>query len=525
MEDAQQDHPMPIGGCHRQNDDDNDDDNDEDNSIDSTSSPQLQEPTAPVSVRDDNYVDSSSRPYHQSGGANYGDRNENENSSDLIGSWTVPTRTPFSTDTSNQPTEITFVPSGDGEIPPVVVEPKDGSFRGERKLPKLGDLLQDIPFVPPGVDERAIVVAPKDGSYRGERKLEQLVDPEEPLLSVPQDGNSDGGLLPSVSKDSTDSFNRGSDVDREGFQRSQNSNRDIDFVPCGSELQANETDSGHVPIDSIPEDAGITILTGVSPKRGSFLGNHDGPSPTPPRKTISYKTREREINFSPGASTMQTAAPPKKGSFVEDRSRTSRPSPQHEINVLPEVMGKAMPTSPPPQHGSFRGQINRTDSHDDYHDDRGFPVETSTEPPYREQPKADSEDDDEDDIADDNPMAEDQDLWRWKKRWDSARQKQTESTSPDHEELSSPLSTGDNVLASSVQMLGSLMASSYQEEEIEAVDSQDEANGLSQSIQKLGSLGCVFVCGGGVCVRWFPVRLVYLLGVIIECRPKSCRYF
>jgi hypothetical protein len=403
MEETQADNPDIIFGDSGLNDVDGD------NSIDSTSW-RKEEIPATVSVHDDDSVQS----HHLLNSRNDDNGSHESEKGQLIGSWMIPTA-PY-------PVEIAFVPSGEGDVAPVVVEPKDGSFRGERKLLKVGDLLQDIPFFPPGVDEHAIVV-PKDGSYRTERKLPQPLD----------EGSGEGGSSSPSPSGSIGSLNRCFAVGREG--------------------------------DDGTADAVQQIL---SHSRASSV--------------------DREINFSPGASEMQTAPPPESGSFIEDRSRSPRKGAQPEINVLPETTGKRMPTSSPPNEGSFRGQINHTDIEDDVR----LRVENPADKSHWEFPEADSDDNHDIDISDEDPMAEDQDLWKWKKRWDSVRQKQSEKaeaeSSSNHDQESIPPSSGDNVLASSIQMLGSLLGSSGQEVDIAQVDSQEEAIGLSQSIQKIGSL-------------------------------------
>ena len=399
MEEKQSDNPDLVLGDSGLNDVDGD------NSIDSTSWRKEDIP-ATVSVHDGDSV----RSRHSLHSRNADDGNYQSEKGQLIGSWMVPTPT--------YPVEIAFVPSGDGDIAPVVVEPKDGSFRGERKLHKGGDLLQDIPFVPPGVDEHVIVV-PKDGSYRTERKVPQPVE----------EGSVEGG---SSSSGSIDSLNGCVAVGRDG--------------------------------DDGTADAVERILS-LSHSRASLV--------------------DREINFSPGASEMQTAPPPESGSFIEDRSKSPRKGAQPEINVLPETTGKRMPTSSPPKEGSFRGQINHTDNDVD----ERLRAATPADKTYWGSPKTELDDDQNIDFSDEDPMAEDQDLWKWKKRWDTVRQKQSEKAVADnHDQASAPPSDGDNVLASSIQMLGSLMGSSCQEDDTREVDSHEDANGLSQSIQKIGSL-------------------------------------
>jgi hypothetical protein len=220
--------------------------------------------------------------------------------SEPLTSWMVPTA-PLVVNEGFQLTDIDFEPPADGDVPFVVVEPRDGSFRGEIKILKFGEPIRDIPFVPPGVDESETIV-PQNGSFRGERKL----------------GNPEQSIL----------FNATDDV-----------------------------------------------------------GNDQ----------------------------------------LQDRTQSKAGS------------------------------------------------------------EADDIDEDEDD-----PMAEDQDLWRSKRLWEHARQLQVERTevvTPGNlDQQITTASTDACVLASSIQMLGSLMGSSHHEDERRHIDSQEEVADLSQSIQKLGSL-------------------------------------
>lgn len=443
---------------------------------------------------------------------------------------------------SQQPEEdISFIPleeddanngdnGGVGERPALETDlgmisvPRDGSFVMDRKSSLIArtlssDSSRDIDFSPAG-SALETAAPPKRGSFFEERhaspKREHChdIDVTPDIAGKNMPGSpppKQGGFIGGEPIENT-AVNI-NNVSKSQAAASQPVDREINFSPGGSEMETAPPprrgsyhevrhptpvrESAHPEINVIPDIAGKFMPGSPPPKKGSFIGEYDskgettGASSVPPRESLMMpQAEDREINFSPGASDMETAAPPQRGSFSEDRHTSPmRGSSQHEINVVPDIAGKFMPGSSPPKQGSFVGE----------NDMEGQSSQGGNE---------DTKNDEAEDSDDDDPMQDDQNLWRSKKLWEAARKKQNDKRDADKGgtapcQPSEPQDTDEQVviipgeitefkdsdqLTDSIHKLGALLGSAHNDRAIVPVNSKEEAEGLSSSIQRIGEL-------------------------------------
>jgi hypothetical protein len=397
--------------------------------------------------------------------------------------------------------------------------PKYGSFVMDRKSSQkisrsLSSDDRDIDFSPAG---SALETAspPVRGSFVEERCASPKRD-QSSFYEINVIPDTAGKDMPTSPPPNRGSFIGQSDGESSGPATSPIAPRlsEINFSPGASEmetaapplrgsfLEGRNTSpmrgTSHRDINVIPETAGKDMPTSPPPNRGSFIGRSDGESSGPVTSSVAPKlpyiipqTEDREINFSPGASEMETAAPPLRGSFLEGRNTSPmRGASRHDINVTPETAGKDMPTSPPPKQGSFLGQ-NDTEKQSN----RTMGVEETKN----------GEEEDSDD--DDDPMQDDQSLWRSKKLWEAARMKQKSKSMLEAEDelprLHESQHAGGQViipgemadskdksdqLANSINKLGALLGSAHNNGDMAPLDNKEENEALSTSILKIGEL-------------------------------------
>ena len=446
--------------------------------------------------------------------------------------------------------DISFVPSLQEEeeeedsndaTTSAIMVPKDGSFRMDRKInPSLSNDSRDIDFAPAG---SAMETAPpprrgfyeegrhtspkRDATHRDINVNPDTAGKNMPTSPPPQQGSYLGQHDGSFEKNSLPVHN------------SAVPDQEINFSPGGSEMQtapppqkgsymerrhemSPKRNKAQRDINVTPEKAGKNMPTSSPPRRGSFFGEHggkDAASPSSPKDDswVSPQAEEREINFSPGGSEMETAAPPSQGSYLEGRpssplrgSTTTSAAVHQEIKVIPEAAGKNMQTSPPPKQGSFRGQsaireklaqAELSASGDSprnmettlIHEDIDFQVEESSIPPeyvpedgtfpHRIATKENYNREENDDEDESDPMRNDQGLWRTKKLWDSAMLKKQNELHASQEMKIDPDS-----LTESIHKLGALMGSVHQEDSSATEEGKEERKDLSDSIQKMGAV-------------------------------------
>lgn len=300
--------------------------------------------------------------------------NESEDS-DVVSSWIFPTVSlAGNASTDKQSNDSAFVsPPSDGiDAPTLVVEPQDV----ERQVVKEhGDRRHDIAFVAPGVDGSSTINnAPLDGSFRGESKTQKHADATRDISFTPPSDIIQGEAHNDLADGSVSPLNGSFVVDSEEKQLRMKdaSARDIDFAPAGSALQTTAPpsigsfledrsmrvlDLPQKEINVTPDRTGKDMHTSPPPKQGSFVGANAQRPEQVVTAVSRISSRDREIDFSPGASEMETAPPPARGAFVDEKTQSADRGLHREIDLPPETTGKEMPTKSPPLQGSFRGQI------------------------------------------------------------------------------------------------------------------------------------------------------------------------
>jgi len=432
MKEAPRNVPVVFGSSGSTNK--HEDDDDDDRSIDSTSWSKDAQPLA-VSVQGDSLVDSDSFIHLRDDDK---DRN-NDSATDAIGSGMTPLLV------SPRINEIAFVSTGDLDISPVITEPQDSSYRGERKVSKPGDLPRDIPFVPPGV-EGSDEFVPLNGSYRGEQVLEKST------MDVEQNENNvDDSRIMRLGSESIEL--------NAVFAGSVHSYRDIDVTPTGS--ARNDGSATFVPQNgSYRGERQLVKSTDLE----KCDGNADvsrmarGRSNSADRDIVAEAEGEhghsvgsqRDIDFKPagvedgnGSATFV----PQNGSYRGERKigrsmefdqvelNVSGSRLQHsrsnsmDLDVLFEGegghgdIGEHRDAECMPAAFSEGGVQSLTKFAHDSHD-RNFSYEGASQKKNNGTVAADLEDNADSDIDDENPIQEDQDLWRSRKLWESALQKQ-----------------------------------------------------------------------------------------------------